>query len=179
MKSYTERMEETLFQQWGPDDSSERNEEYQSLIEFLNSKEVFRTFGDGLLFFLQKRQPSLTAETAIKYLEGLCTETGVSKNDIASINTLKSWFKGGPQPKKGEDSRSSMFALAFALQLSPDETAELFHKVYLDCAFDYRNEKEIIYYFCLHNRKSWIDAKRLIERIGKHCTMKLHISSVL
>jgi len=76
---------------------------------------------------------------------------------------LKSWFKGGPRPKKGEDSRKSMFALAFALQLTPAETAELFHKVYLDRAFDYRNANEIIYYFCLNNKKSWADAKRLFE----------------
>ena len=60
-----------------------------------------------------------------------------------------------------------MFALAFALNLSPQETADLFHKVYLDRAFDYRNEKEIVYYFCLKNNKSWSDANRLIDNINK------------
>ncbi|MGN0490199.1 hypothetical protein [Ruminococcus sp.] len=158
---YTEQMEDKLFQQW--DEFDEYDEDYSELIEMLNSEDSFRTFGDGLLFFLKKREPDLTAETAVKYIEKLCNETDVSKNDIASANTLKSWFKGGPRPKKGEDSRESMFALAFALQLTPDETAELFHKVYLDRAFDYRNKKEIIYYFCLYNKKSWRDANRLLE----------------
>lgn len=160
---YTERMEEKLFQQW--DELDESNEEYEALIESINRDDFFRTFGEGLLFFLQKEKPELTEETAIKYIETLCVETGVSKSDIASVNTLKSWFKGGPRPKKGEDSRSSIFALAFALRLTPEETAGLFHKVYLDRAFDYRNENEIIYYFCLQRKKSWADAKRLIAAI--------------
>ena len=159
---YTEQMENALFLQW--DELDDYNEDFQILIESLNNEEFFRTFGDGLLFFLRKRQPDLTVETAVKYIEELCEKTGVSKNDIASANTLKSWFKGGPRPKKGEDSRSSMFALAFALQLTPDETAELFHKVYLDRAFDYRREREIIWYFCLQHKKTWTDAKRLIEK---------------
>lgn len=159
--SYTQQMENALFQQW--DEFDDYNEDYSTLIEKLNSENSFRTFGDGLLFFLQKRQPELNAETAIKYIEKICEETNVSKSDIASANTLKSWFKGGPRPKKGEDSRMSMFALAFALRLTPNETAELFHKVYLDRAFDYRNANEIIYYFCLNNQKTWQDANRLIQ----------------
>lgn len=161
--SYTEQMENALFLQW--DELDDYNEDFQSLIESLNSDNFFRTFGDGVLFFLRKRQLDLTAETAVKYIEELCEKTGISAKDIASANTLKNWFKGGPRPKKGEDSRSSMFALAFALQLTPVKTAELFHKVYLDRAFDYRNEKEIVYYFCLDRKKSWADANRLLERI--------------
>lgn len=161
--SYTEQMENALFEQW--EEFDDYNEDYSSLIEKLNNENAFRTFGDGLLFFLQKQTSELTAETAIKYIEKVCQETGVSTKDIASANTLSNWFKGGPRPKKGEDSRSSMFALAFALKLTPDETADLFHKVYLDRAFDYRNAKEIVYYFCLSNNKTWSDAKRLIANI--------------
>ena len=162
--SYTEQMENALFEQW--DEFDDYNEDYSSLIEKLNSENAFRTFGEGLLFFLQKQNPELTSETAIKYIEKVCQETGVLTKDIASANTLSNWFKGGPRPKKGEDSRRSMFALAFTLKLTPAETAELFHKVYLDRAFDYRNANEIIYYFCLNNEKSWADATRLIDVVN-------------
>lgn len=163
MGSYTERMENVLFEQW--DEFDDYNEDYSSLIEKLNSENAFRAFGDGLLFFLQKQNPELTADAAIKYIEKVCLETGVSTKDIASANTLANWFKGGPRPKKGEDSRRSMFALAFALQLTPSGTADLFHKVYLDRAFDYRNANEVVYYFCLSNKKSWNDAARLISSL--------------
>ena len=161
MLNYTEQMENALFQQW--DAFDDYNEDYTELIDVLNGEDSFRSFGDGLLAFLQKSRPELTADSAVKYIDELCVKTGVSVSDIASTNTLKSWFKGGPRPKKGEDSRRSMFALAFTLKLTPAETADLFHKVYLDRAFDYRNANEIIYYFCLNNKKFWADAKRLIE----------------
>ena len=146
MGLYTEQMENALFQQW--DSFDDYNEDYTELIDVLNSDDSFRSFGDGLIVFLQKRKLELTADSAIKYIDELCSQKGVNVGDIASTNTLKSWFKGGPRPKKGEDSRRSMFALAFTLKLTPAETAELFHKAYLDRAFDYRNANEIIYYFC-------------------------------
>lgn len=161
--SYTQQMESALFEQWIEFD--DYDEDYSSLIEKLNSVTTFRTFGDGLLFFLQKKNPELTAESAIKYIEKICKDTCISTKDIASTNTLTNWFKGGPRPKKGEDSRRSMFALSFSLQLTPYETSKLFHKVYLDRAFDYRNTDEVIYYFCLNNKKTWTDANRLISMI--------------
>ena len=162
--SYTEKMETFLFQNaWDEDTKEPQN--YFELLNILNDEKSFRSFGDGLLHFLQRKQPDLTTEKAIKYIEECCKKTSVLISDIASSNTLKSWFKGGPRPKKGDDSRASLFALSFALSLSTEETAELFHKVYLDRAFDFRSEKEIIYYYCLKNRKSWTDAKRLINSI--------------
>lgn len=173
---YTEKMESALFQSaWSSYDNCD--EDYRVLIETLNDKDFFRSFGDGLLFFLQKKRPELTIATAIQYLEECCSMTGVNPKEIASSNTLKNWFKGGPRPKKGEDSRSSIFALAFALQLSPEEAAQLFHEVYLDRAFDYRNEKEIICYFGLKHKLSWLETKRLLTRVcvqdgdANDCTM--------
>jgi len=41
-----------LFQQW--DAFDDYNEDYTELINVLNSEESFRSFGDGLLVFLQK-----------------------------------------------------------------------------------------------------------------------------
>ena len=161
MQNYTEQMESKIYNQW--DEFDGYNEDYTLLIDTLNGEDTFRTFGDGLLLFMQKKNRDLTVDTAVKLLEKLCSEQGVPVKDIASTNTLKSWFKGGPRPKKGEDSRKSLFALAFVLELTPNETAELFHKVYLDRAFDYRNADEIIYYFCLNNKKAWADSKRIIS----------------
>lgn len=161
MTNYTEQMESKIYNQW--DEFDDYNEDYTSLIDTLNGENTFRSFGDGLLLFMQKKNPDLTSDTAVKLLYKLCLKCGVPVKNIASANTLKSWFKGGPRPKKGDDSRKSMFALAFAIELTTAETAELFHKVYLDRAFDYRNADEIIYYFCLQNQKSWADAERLIS----------------
>lgn len=157
--TYTYRMEELLFQ-WDLDDDCD---DYHILIESLNSKEAFRTFGDGLLYFLQKLNPEITVDTAVKYIKNICAETGVPVKDIASSdNTLKGWFKTDNRPKKGNDSRRKIFALAFALQLNTEQTAELFHKVYLDRAFDYRNTLDIVCYFCIANNKTWQDVNRIL-----------------
>ena len=161
-RTYTEQMEEALWQKWSDYDT---DAEYASTIEFLNAEYGFRSFGDGLVALMQKKDPSMDTEKAIANLTACCKKNGVELSEIGSTNTLKSWFKGGPRPKKGEYSRDAMFALAFALEFSPDEAAELFHKVYLDRAFNFRNEKELVYYFCLANEKTWADAKRIISTI--------------
>ena len=164
MKSgmYTDRMEESLWQKWSKYDLET---EHSLIIDFLNSEDGFRSFGQGLVALMQKKDSSMDTEKAIAHLSAYCKKNGVELSEIGSTNTLKSWFKDGPRPKKGEDSRDAMFALAFALEFNTNETAELFHKVYLDRAFNFRNEKELVYYFCLANGKTWIDAKRIIATI--------------
>ena len=159
---YTKQMEEALWQKWSDYDT---DVDYASTIEFLNGEDGFRSFGDGLVALMQKKDPAMDTEKAIAHLTAYCKKNGVELSEIGSTNTLKNWFKGGPRPKKGEDSRDAIFALAFALEFSPDEAAELFHKVYLDRAFNFRNEKELVYYFCFANGKSWADAKRIITAI--------------
>ena len=161
-RSYTEQMEEALWQKWSDYDT---DAEYASTIEFLNAEDGFRSFGDGLVALMQKKDSAMDTDKVIAHLTAQCKKNDVELSEIGSTNTLKSWFKGGPRPKKGEDSRDAMFALAFALEFDPYETAELFHKVYLDRAFNFRNEKELVYYFCLANRKAWADAKRIIAAI--------------
>ena len=160
--SYTEQMEAALWQKWSDYDT---DAEYASTIEFLNAEHGFRSFGDGLVALMQKKDPSMDTDKAIAHLADCCKKSGIELSEIGSTNTLKSWFKGGPRPKKGEDSRDAMFALAFALEFTSEETAELFHKVYLDRAFNFRNEKELVYYFSLANGKTWADAKRIITAI--------------
>ena len=160
MLSYTEQMEEALWQKWSVYDV-----EYASAIEFLNDADEFRSFGEGLLALMQKKDPLMDTEKAISHLTACCKKNGVELHDIGCINKLKSWLNGGPRPKKGTDSRESLFALAFALEFAPEEAAELFHKVYLDRAFNFRNEKELVYYFCFANEKTWADAKRIISAI--------------
>ena len=161
-RTYTEQMEEALWQKWSDYDT---DAEYASTIEFLNAEYGFRSFGDGLVALMQKKDTSMDTDKAIAHLTDCCKKSGIELSEIGSTNTLKSWFKGGPRPKKGEDSRDAMFALAFALEFTSEETAELFHNVYLDRAFNFRNEKELVYYFCLANGKTWADAKRIITAI--------------
>lgn len=58
--NYTEQMESKIYSQW--DEFDDYNEDYTSLIDTLNGENTFRSFGDGLLLFMQKKKPDLTAD---------------------------------------------------------------------------------------------------------------------
>ena len=163
---YTEKMCALAFEQYGNYDMCDNNE--AEIVNLLNDDSIFRSFGDGLLSILKTKCKDISISNVIKVIEVMCVKTGVPRSAIGSLNTIKSWFSGGPRPKKGENSRDAMFALSFAFEFSPSETAELFHKVYLDRAFDFRNAKEIVYYFCLFNKKSWMDAQKIISNINEN-----------
>ena len=139
-------------------------DDYSIAIDFLNSRENFQPFGARLAAFIANKLdlPSTDSETVRNAIKEKCSENGVDISEIGSYNTLRSWFESDKRPKKSVTSRWSMFALAFALNLSMVETTDLFHKIYLDRAVNYRDEKEAIFYFCLINNKTWADAKRLI-----------------
>ena len=159
--NYTEFMEEDLFEEWGALDNSD--DDYSKIIEHLNSKE-FRTFGEGLKYLIHKKTSN--DEDPIECLKRLCKEKSIDiKNELASINTIKNWFSGGERPKKSDDSRRKLFVLAFVLELTPDETAYLFQNVYLDRAFNKRNPKELIYYFCLKRHMTLKQADEMISKI--------------
>lgn len=167
--SYTQLLEDKLWQianEW------DETEDYSLALSFINSKESFHSFGEGLLYFLKEKYPSenVSETNVVPFLVKLCEDTSIDITEIASYNTLTNWLKNGKRPKKGKASRRTMFALAFALQLNLDETMNLFHKIYLDRAFNYRSEYEFIYYYCLKNSKSWKDAQRLISSIQPAAT---------
>jgi hypothetical protein len=102
----------------------------------------------------------------IAFIREKAEEQRVPLAAIGSLNTLKNWFHAGPRPKKGDTGRQSMFALAFALKLSIDETAALFHKVYLDRAFDFREPADIVAFYCLSHSRTWSDAQALMQQTG-------------
>lgn len=58
-----------------------------------------------------------------------------------------------------------MFRIAFALELSTDETARLFRNALLDRAYNPRDYKEVIYYYCIKNAKEYQYAEKLIKLV--------------
>lgn len=163
-ETYTKRLEIEI---WNMAKELDENEDFSKVIDFLNSEEGFQPFGKRLAAFIAKtlHLNATDFKTIKDALEKQCETTGVDISEIASYGTLRNWFDKGTSRKKGDDTRQHMFALAFVLRLSVDDTKKLFHKIFLDRAFNYRNEKEVIYYFCLKNNKSWADAKRMIAEV--------------
>lgn len=162
VNSYTSRMEDAI---WRDNFAPEECEDFQGVIEYLNSKD-FRSFGDGLSALIYKKYPEKVDVPALDILKVCCTERRIDIGEIGSVNTLKGWFyKQAERPKKGDGDRQKMFALAFALDFTLEETKELFNKVFLDRAFNFRNPKECIYHHCLKNSLSYQDAQAMIAQI--------------
>lgn len=139
--------------------------EEAEIVALLNDKGMFRTFGDGLLYLIKQKNPSLDNEAALEFLKKSCKSNGVTLKEIGCENTIKNWLNEGMRPSKGENTRHHLFALAFALNLNVEETVYLFERVYLDRAFNYRNQNELICYYCLENNKTWADVNRIIAKV--------------
>lgn len=158
MGEYTVMMENALFSE--PDVI----DDYEAATKaFLDCDELCRTFGQGLVTFMETYCGYSAGMDPVAFLKECCKERGVPSNDIAKDNrTFKGWFFDSQRLKE----RKPMFAIAFALGLNTAQTKALFNKVLLDRAFEFRNADEIIYYYCIKHNKTWAEAKRLIESVA-------------
>ena len=157
---YTEQMQDILFSSLDYDCG---DEDYSNVLDVLNHD--FRSFGEGLTWVMEKKLDQ-EIDDPIILLKEECSKHEVPISAIGSPNSLKNWFKGEFRPKKGDGSRRKLFAFAFALDLTIDETKELFHKVYLDRSFNQRDYRELIYFYCLTNRLNFNIAEELIEVVS-------------
>ena len=160
LRDYTRLMSDAVWDMWGP---SEDPCSPEKVISFLNDVSTFRSFGDGLIWVITQKKPSLTG----------CTPKEIAKSILSILsdkeikfnrNTLDGWLTS-KRPKKGDDSRENLFRLSFALDLTDLETAYLFQKVYLDRSFNPRCKQEFIYYYCLSHHKDYQHAQALLDKV--------------
>ena len=153
MTTYTEKLEGDLFSySFDPDDCT-------PILQYLN--EDFSTFSQSLDRMMQ----ATVGFEGVSGCEFLLRVSRSGKDRIASENTIRSWYRFGNRPKKSQESREMMFRIAFALSFSAQQTSELFHKVYLDRACNYRSFHEVIYYYCLQRGLPYSRAQELIAAV--------------
>lgn len=140
----------------------ELDDDYSALLDYLNSPN-FRSFGDGLKEVIRSKMPADSLMTPQDFLQSCCKDKEIT---VASAATLYNWFQKGMRPDRAEQRREAMFALAFALELTVEETTDLFHKVYLDRAFNKRSYKELIYYHCIKRGSTYSHAQKLISMVS-------------
>lgn len=164
--NYTSNKEEQLFSVDDPDAMEEKSEEdvKKKVHEMLNDPNEFLTFGDALKRFLKNSQSDYAGGDVAQYLKGKFQEKGLP---LLNRNTAKNWFEEGKRPPKSQDSREKMYKMAFGLELSTQETYELFRKVYFDKPFDFRDKKELTYCYCLKNKLSYQNAEELLRLISQ------------
>lgn len=159
MGEYTEKKEDEVFGFAELFDNEDYDEDL--LLDYLQQE--FQPFNISFRRFIQRKMPkdkNLTPEEYFKECQIRKSITALKKS------TCSNWFKSGKRPKKGVDSRAKLFAIAFILELTVEETAELFHKVFLDRAFNARDYKEVIYYYCLLHKRTYDEANYLIRQVS-------------
>ena len=140
----------------------DKDEDYDELLAIINSPDYFRPFSKRLLaFYNDILGGNLNCTEAAKDLRGRLNQKGL----FLSRGTINNWFNGGTEPQYGDEDRRRLFVVAFALELSIEQTERLFHNVFLDKAFNRRNRNEFIYLYCIYNKKPLTIAEGLISRL--------------
>ena len=128
----------------------------EKLPEIIDS---FRGHGAALSDFLDTHgyNRENNPETKAAFLKEKFAEAGIEP--AKARNALK-WLT---EPKGFE--RETGFRIAFALNLSVEETNEFFRTVMLDRSFDCHTIREAVYFYCIFHGKGYQTAERLISAV--------------
>ena len=153
---YTKLMEEKLFENIG----DEEEDITGKVLKFLNHKDSFRSFGEGLTYMIQQKNPDAVP---INFLRNQMRAKGI----VISDSTVRGWFEKGARPKRGIKSRETMYKLCFLLEMNMQETEVFFRKVFYDRPFNLRDVNEFVYCYCIRNGYDYKHACDLLEAVDK------------
>ncbi len=137
--------------------------EGETIAEIISDMENFQNFNSGLTELLIEYGYNGDYEDAVSkanYLYSKIQEAGIPADDFFTKESVRNWFQEKNIPWK-DSNRIKMMSICFALHLSVEQTEAFFRKIFLGQPFNFRNSTECIFYYCLHNQKSYSDAKRL------------------
>lgn len=150
MNQYTELLNikaETL----SPDDDSYE----ESLLEISS---LFRGFDEALTTFIENH--GYTGDLTDVPAKAQFLRERFKAADMKLPRDFKEWFV----PNK-KVSRKTAFQICFAFGLGVEETNDFFRCVQFERGFDCHTISEAVYYFCMRNGLSYIEAQEIIARI--------------
>ncbi|MBQ9142227.1 MAG: hypothetical protein IJX63_10620 [Lachnospiraceae bacterium] len=154
---YTDYMEKSLFL-WEEEDATE-----EMILEFLEQEENFLTFGERLERIIRRKMSGDEVLSPQEYLTNKVKEKHLDKAGI-SRNTIPNWF-AEDKHRKSPQSREHMYLISFALELTEEETRELFTKVYFDRPFNVREKREFVYLYCIRNGLPYSGAESMLQKL--------------
>ena len=132
--------------------------------EYIESLNTVTTFYDYTYAYAQKNGfegDKSHADALAKFIVMLGRERNTP---LSSLNTVKNWLKKAP-PTANQAGRENVYTLCFAFGLNANQTKEFFLKAYLERPFNYKNIHEAVYFFCMNNGLTYVDAVRIIKEI--------------
>lgn len=152
MDQYTEiltRMSDEL----APDD-----DQYEEKL--LAIAATFRSFSQALTSFLCANGfngDANSIDERVCYLKDKFKEA-----EIPAPRDIKKWFS----EDKGI-SPDTAYQICFAFNLSVEGTRDFFRRVYFERAFDCHSITEAVYYYCMRNSLSYLEALAIISKMPK------------
>ena len=134
-------------------------------IDYLNNKENFRSFSEGLTELMCKYTYTGSIydnEEKTNFLYDKLLSIGVN----ITKSTIKDWFSDKRRPSFFSNSRTIMFQICFALSVSIDDIRWFFSHVFFDRTFNCHTIKEAVYYYCFLNHFSYAHGNKLLDVIN-------------
>lgn len=137
----------------------------QDAVSFLNHKENFRSFSQGLTQLICKYGYE-------KDPEDIEEKTNFVSKSLSSFpnppvkSTIKDWFSDKRRPGPNSTSRTHLFHLCFALSISMEDVQWFFGHVYFDRCFNCHTKDEAVYYYCLSRKLPYSHAQSLLAAVN-------------
>lgn len=127
----------------------------ESLLEISS---LFRGFDEALTTFIENH--GYTGDLTDVPAKAQFLRERFKAADMKLPRDFKEWFV----PNK-KVSRKTAFQICFAFGLGVEETNDFFRCVQFERGFDCHTISEAVYYFCMRNGLSYIEAQEIIARI--------------
>lgn len=125
-------------------------------MELENSKPVL----EGVIRFLNRAGANYSEDNKkeiVKELNKRYKDVGIMEGIPRPV---RNWLDG---KTVGVTNRKNLYDLCIVLGLNEEETVEFFLKYFMTIPFNYKNREDAIYYYCIHNNKTYDYVKKYID----------------
>lgn len=177
--NYTEMLKIAANKYYSDDEyDNDKKSDNELDIEEVLEKADFRPFSEGLTMtlveagYLGKRDD---IDEKYKYIVEKLKEKNLYDDSMRKV--VKQWITGKTRPDSQPKSRTNVYKLCFSLDMSPERARKFFDKVYFNRCFNFHNIEEVVYFFCMQHKKSYLEAWDIIKKIHD-CELKNNIATV-
>lgn len=128
--------------------------------KLLETASFFRGFDEAFTAFIIEH--GYLGDSADVHEKAKFLHEKYKKSSVKLPRDFKEWFTPEKHLK-----RETAFSICFAFGLDISETNDFFRRVQFERSFDCHTINEAVYYYCIKNGLTYLDAQEIISRIPK------------
>lgn len=138
-------------------------DEWKKSVDFFKNENNYSSFSEKLLELIGETDLTPLEALKEKFKSAGIIEAGAKSFDEADRKNISNYLKRESGTKI--DRTESIIKICFAFNMTPEQASDFIEKVCYDRAFNFKNYKDIIYYFALKNGISYNEAKKYINAL--------------